>query len=356
MRQMDFRAELAKLTPRLRDNRPGKIYIFGAGWQWQGIHQWYINVVNTDLADYIYAFVDNDPAKQGTTHMGRPVISPPDLDLDNAVVLISSSLHNVEIRKQLNNLGLVYANGYFDPHCFNNILMRFVYAETASFTNSVKGGRCFIIGNGSSLSVEDLEKLQKNNEVSFGVNKIMKVFNKTSWRPSYYFIHDMYILNEISISDIYCPKFIGLHNAAKKLFDKNTYYFDIDLSPYYYDFPYRCKFSSNIERVYVGGSIIYTVIQAAVSIGFTEIYLLGTDQNFPIDVSHDGNIVTTRDTNAHFYNRNDSGVHIVTSLQTINVALKCAREYCESHNIKIFNATRGGVIELFERVNFDSLF
>jgi hypothetical protein len=36
---MNFRDELAKLTPKLRDNRPGKIYVFGVGQQWQRIRK-----------------------------------------------------------------------------------------------------------------------------------------------------------------------------------------------------------------------------------------------------------------------------------------------------------------------------
>ena len=34
----------------------------------------------------------------------------------------------------------------------------------------------------------------------------------------------------------------------------------------------------------------------------------------------------------------------------------CAKEYAERHEIKIYNATRGGKLEVFERVDFDSLF
>ncbi len=35
---------------------------------------------------------------------------------------------------------------------------------------------------------------------------------------------------------------------------------------------------------------------------------------------------------------------------------KSAGNYADIHGIKIYNATRGGKLEVFERVNFDSLF
>ena len=47
-----------------------------------------------------------------------------------------------------------------------------------------KGKRCFIIGNGPSLTKADLEMLQ--NEITFATNKIYQIFPQTNWRPTYY--------------------------------------------------------------------------------------------------------------------------------------------------------------------------
>ena len=33
-----------------------------------------------------------------------------------------------------------------------------------------------------------------------------------------------------------------------------------------------------------------------------------------------------------------------------------AKQYADAHGIKIYNATRGGKLEVFPRVDFDSLF
>ena len=40
----------------------------------------------------------------------------------------------------------------------------------------------------------------------------------------------------------------------------------------------------------------------------------------------------------------------------VSLAYKAARKYADAHGIKIYNATRGGKLEVFERVDFDSLF
>ena len=53
---------------------------------------------------------------------------------------------------------------------------------------SHKGERCFIIGTGPSLTVEDLNLLK--NETTFATNRIYEVFDKTDWRPTYYVNQD----------------------------------------------------------------------------------------------------------------------------------------------------------------------
>ena len=45
-----------------------------------------------------------------------------------------------------------------------------------------KGKRCFVIGNGPSLKVSDLERIK--NEDCFAANRIFKIFPNTTWRPT----------------------------------------------------------------------------------------------------------------------------------------------------------------------------
>ena len=42
--------------------------------------------------------------------------------------------------------------------------------------------------------------------------------------------------------------------------------------------------------------------------------------------------------------------------ETVLHVYKMAKEYCANHGMKIYNGTRGGKLEVFERVDFDSLF
>ena len=81
--------------------------------------------------------------------------------------------------------------------------------------------------------------------------------------------------------------------------------------------------------------------------GFTEIYLLGVDCNY-------------KGTNDHAF---DFKVSEETSLAQLNqgelmqlrmtTAYKAAKKYADAHGIKIFNATRGGKLEVFPRISLE---
>ena len=46
----------------------------------------------------------------------------------------------------------------------------------------------------------------------------------------------------------------------------------------------------------------------------------------------------------------------VQNIEMFDQSYIAARRFAEKHGVKIYNATRGGKLEVFERVNFDKLF
>lgn len=218
--------------------------------------------------------------------------------------------------------------------------------------NIYKNQRCFIVGNGPSLKVDDLEKL--HNEVCFATHRIYEIYDNTSWRPTYYCAQDSALVNvsanEIS-KKIKSKKIIGLFpNRGYKKID-NAIYAKIKYEEFYPELP---KFSEDMEEgFYEGYTVSYMCLQMAMYMGFKEIYLLGIDHSYSVDLNPDGT-VKRKNIDDHF-SKND----IITALpQTYKstLAYKSAKKYAESHGIKIYNATRGGCLEVYERVNFDSLF
>lgn len=111
------------------------------------------------------------------------------------------------------------------------------------------------------------------------------------------------------------------------------------------------KFSNDITKViYSGYSVMYDTIQIAVYMGFKEIYLIGADFSYLNDPGQRGN---------HVYDDVANDRRKVAGRAYLDVsvnALVTARKYAELHGMKIYNATRGGKLEVFERKNLDEVF
>ena len=98
--------------------------------------------------------------------------------------------------------------------------------------------------------------------------------------------------------------------------------------------------------------------------GFKEIYLLGIDNDYSVMRTNSGEIIFSESSD-HFTSEYHDGSMMVKyksqGFESMNkdwvaAAYQTAREYADSNEIKIYNATRGGKLDVFERVDFDELF
>lgn len=226
-----------------------------------------------------------------------------------------------------------------------------------SLCQKYTGQRCFIIGNGPSLRPEDLDKLK--NEYTFAFNRIYYIFDRTDWRPTFYCTQDSKIAK------------VSAEEIRKKI--KTPYLFspinlkwyeDVDLNSDYFFSPDQVEgsapvFSENVpHKIGVGNTVAYTAMQIAVYMGFSEIYLLGVDHCFQTYQDKDGNIVTDASAKDYFtekYNQ-DKDQLFIPRLDISTLSYMVAQEYAQNHPVTIYNATRGGKLEVFPRVDFDSLF
>lgn len=224
------------------------------------------------------------------------------------------------------------------------------------FKNKHLNHRCFIIGNGPSLKVEDLEKLK--NEITFAFNRIYYIFNKTDWRPSYYCSEDDKTIfkskeeiNNLKIENKFFPvNFPWDYKINFK--DANYYIFKLG------DRNVEPKFSEDIIKgIYWGNTVAYTAIQLAVYMGIKEIYLLGVDHNFSKMINDKGEILIDKTAKDYFtekYNTDKEDLYI-PNIEVSTRAFSAAKKYADKHNIKIYNVTRGGKLEVFERADFDKI-
>lgn len=233
--------------------------------------------------------------------------------------------------------------------------------QLLKYKNIHQGESCFIIGNGPSLRAEDLQKLHENGIVSFGTNRINNVFAQTEWRPTYYASEDITILHDIQQTVEKIP-------AKAKFIPINLKWYEdinIDSATYFYmDYvgAYSDTFgiSLNVPHgIRCRGTVTMTCIQLAIHMGFSEIYLLGVDHNYSRYTDENGNIVVDPTVKDYFCDNYDTDFKAQISRDlgsTTKAYLSAECLSAEVGSFKIFNATRGGKLEVFQRVDFDSLF
>lgn len=228
------------------------------------------------------------------------------------------------------------------------------FSSIQKFRNIHKGKRCFIVATGPSLRIEDLEMIR--GEYTFSMNSIYLAYTKTTWRPTYYIIQDPYVYekikHELNPGD-YEAMFIGSMILEKFPVqkDKNMHAFPLDML--WQQIPrmkYHSKFSEDVySRVYSGYNVAYSALQIAVYMGFCEIYLLGAD----CDYLKNGKFFMedkSRGAEKHFTRK-----FYETNTPKYILAYTVGKEYADRHGIKIFNSTRGGMLEVYPRVDLEKV-
>lgn len=224
--------------------------------------------------------------------------------------------------------------------------------------NIHSGRRCFIIGNGPSLTANDLDILAQHEEITFAFNRIYYIFKQTSWRPTYYMSQDDKMLANC------WQEALKVQAKEKFIPIQMKWYFNIPIHGVSFynqrtEDEIHPSFSEDIS-VYIGNgaTVVYTAIQFAVYMGIKEIYLIGVDHHFHTSKTADGKIVIDPNAKDYFskeYN-NDKEKLPIPNTELSTFTFIAAKEYADAHGIKIFNATRGGKLEVYPRVNFDELF
>lgn len=221
------------------------------------------------------------------------------------------------------------------------------YNSIRKYKGKYTGKRCFIVATGPSLTSEDLELLK--DEYTFGVNSICKY---QGWKPTFFGIQDLNVYNKLKdvLNDytvehaFYGSTLRGLiKNERWNCYCLNSYYHE---HTFVYQYNFFAKFSMNpYAQVFDGYSITYSMLQLAVYMGFKEIYLVGCDCNYSADP-----------TQQHFIESGHFDHTFATAGYRMIKAFEAANKKLKKTDIKIYNATRGGMLEVFPRVNLTELF
>jgi hypothetical protein len=202
--------------------------------------------------------------------------------------------------------------------------------------------RIFLIGNGPSLNKTPLELLKK--EDTMAMNAIDLIYDKTDWRPTYYFCMDVHPHDThrwVAIeSNLNCKKLFLWDQWKDRFQGENIEWIPRckHHTPYPVSHPKALQ-NWHLPTICNAHGSMSPMMQLAVKMGYDEIYLAGVDL---FTSKHDHFSEKYPAINYLWEERNKIELHIH------NVAKR-------SSPIPIFNATIGGSLEIYPRVDINQI-
>lgn len=228
-----------------------------------------------------------------------------------------------------------------------------------SLKNRHEGKRCFIIGNGPSLKTMDLAPLR--NEVTIGCNGLFLMLDHMGFTPTFYTCEDTLVAedrrNELN----------ALKGTTKVWPMDVRYCLKPDGDTVYCNFLRRYgsvpRFTDDfVRRVFWGGTVTFFSLQLAYFIGAREIYLVGIDHNYQAHTAKDelkGYEITSRSQDVNHFHPDYFGPGYrwhVPQVERMERSYVVAKSFADANSCRILNATAGGKLEVFPRVDYRSLF
>ena len=218
-----------------------------------------------------------------------------------------------------------------------------------------KGKRAFIIGNGPSLKLTNLGKLK--NEIMFGMNRIYLAFPQLGFTTTYLCITNDLVVEQFvnDINALTIPKFI----AWRSYRHFSPQLSDTQLPAFIYTSYTSPGFSRDVRgRVWEGGTVTNLALQLAFHMGIEKAILIGVDHNFASKGEANKTVVSEGDDQNHFLpNYFGKGVKWqLPDLDTSEVGYTLAREAYRKAGREVIDATVGGKLTIFPKVDYNSLF
>lgn len=223
--------------------------------------------------------------------------------------------------------------------------------KLSSLKDLHRGERAFILGNGPSLRETDLTLLK--DEFSFGLNRIYLMFGELGFPTTYYLSVNDLVVEQCAadIRSLPVPKFVSwrarsaIQPAEDLIFLHTTY-----TGP---------KFAHDArDRLWEGATVTYVALQLAFHMGFEQVVLVGVDHSFSTQGKPNTTVVSQGDDLDHFDAKYfGKGFRWqLPDLETSERAYALARQKYESAGRKVVDATIGGKLTVFPKVEYQTLF
>ncbi len=221
--------------------------------------------------------------------------------------------------------------------------------------NRYAGRRAFVIGNGPSLRQTDVTKLA--GEITIGSNGIFLLTQENGFRPTFYTVEDSLVAEDRAAAICQyggTTKIVPSDLSQWLCRDKEIIYVNFIRRP-----PSFPQFSPAFERcAYWGGTVSFLNLQLAYYLGIREVYLIGFDHNYQPPAKVDevkGIVITSRSADLNHFHPDYFGPGYRwhdPQVERMETGYREAERFFKSHGGVIYNATVGGQLEVFPRVEF----
>ena len=218
-----------------------------------------------------------------------------------------------------------------------------------------KGKRAFIIGNGPSLKQTDTGRLK--DEITFGMNRIYLAFPGWGFTTTYLCITNDLVVEQFvdDFNALTIPKFIawrshGHFSKQLSLAQLPTFVYTTYTGP---------RFAGDVRgRVWEGATVTNLALQLAFHMGIQKAILIGVDHNFASKGDANKTVVSEGDDPNHFMpDYFGRGVRWqLPDLDTSEIGYLFAREAYHKAGREVVDATVGGKLMVFPKVEYNALF
>lgn len=224
-------------------------------------------------------------------------------------------------------------------------------ARLRSLQDRYHDGRCFIIGNGPSLKGMDLAPLR--SETTFGLNRAYLLFETLGFPTTFLVAVNRLVIEQSGPEILAAPvDEVFLAWAARKVIDDSP-------RPIFVRSLARPGFSADSSRgVWEGATVTFVAMQLAYHLGFRDVILIGVDHSFA-STGPPHQVVTSSGPDANHFDPGYFGPGYrwqLPDLETSEVAYRMAKQAFQAAGGTIRDATVGGKLDVFRKVEYSSLF
>jgi hypothetical protein len=234
--------------------------------------------------------------------------------------------------------------------------------KLSEYQNIHRGKRCFVAGNGPSLNKIDMAKLK--DEIVIGSNRCFIGFEKWGVQFPYWGVEDAEVggwqaegWKKLRGTIKFVPIDMASHIESddSDVCLVNLQRIDFKTTP--------PLFSVYPHVLFTGRTVTYMLLQLAAIMGCSPIYLIGVDFHF----THKG---TEEEKDGKIWRQKSNGdlnhfdPSYIPQGRFLNkpywnlqkLAFESAKNASELYGFKIYNATPESKLEVFDKINYDSLF